>query len=207
MAPTVHAAPAPGYSRIGLFSAALPLLLFAALCLGWPQIVKGAVLSVQWPWVPSLEIGLQFRLDGLSLLFGLIVTGSGVLVVLFASSYMAGHPQAGRFFAYLHAFMLAMLGIVMADNLLLMFIFWEITTLISYLLIGFDHESGTARGHARQALLVSAAGGLALLVGILLLKIAGGSLIPSQWMEADQQIRQHPLYAAILITILLGAMT
>jgi multicomponent Na+:H+ antiporter subunit A len=87
-------------------------------------------------------------------------------VTLFAASYMAGHPHTGRFFVYLHAFMLAMLGIVTADNLLLLFVFWEITTIFSYLLIGFDHESDTTRDNAKQALLVTGAGGLALLVGI-----------------------------------------
>jgi multicomponent Na+:H+ antiporter subunit A len=173
----------------------------------WPQVVRGGVYAVQWPWMPSLDIVLHFRLDGLSLLFGLIVTGTGFLVTLFAASYMAGHPHTGRFFVYLHTFMLAMLGIVMADNLLLLFVFWEITTIFSYLLIGFDHESATTRDNAKQALLVTGAGGLSLLVGILLIKTAGGSLTLSQWVASDHHIRQHPLYLAIFTTILLGAMT
>ena len=157
--------------------------------------------------MPSLDIALRFRLDGLSLLFCLIVTGTGFLVTLFASSYLAGHPHTGRFFVYLHAFMLAMLGIVTADNLLLLFVFWEMTTIFSYLLIGFDHESATTRDNAKQALLVTGAGGLSLLVGILLIKTAGGSLTLSHWLASDFQIRQHPLYLAIFTTILLGAMT
>ena len=201
---TPHAA---GYSRAGLFSAALPLLLFAGLCTVWPHVARGEVFSIEWPWVTSLDIALRFRLDGLSLLFCLIVTGIGFLVTLFASSYLAGHPHTGRFFVYLHAFMLAMLGIVTADNLLLLFVFWEITTIFSYLLIGFDHESAATRDNAKQALLVTGAGGLSLLVGILLIKTAGGSLTLSQWLASDHQIRQHPLYLAIFTTILLGAMT
>jgi multicomponent Na+:H+ antiporter subunit A len=201
---SAHAA---GYSRAGLFSTALPLLLFAGLCTVWPNVVRGEVFSIEWPWMPSLDIALRFRLDGLSLLFCLIVTGIGFLVTLFAASYMAGHPHTGRFFVYLHTFMLAMLGIVMADNLLLLFVFWEITTIFSYLLIGFDHESATTRDNAKQALLVTGAGGLSLLVGILLIKTAGGSLTLSQWVASDHHIRQHPLYLAIFTTILLGAMT
>ena len=163
----------------------------------WPQVARGVVFSIEWPWVPGLDIALRFRLDGLSLLFCLIVTGTGFLVTLFASSYLAGHPHTGRFFVYLHAFMLAMLGIVTADNLLLLFVFWEMTTIFSYLLIGFDHESAATRDNARQALLVTGAGGLSLLVGILLIKTAGGSLTLSQWIASDHQIRQHPLYLAI----------
>ncbi|BBO75917.1 Na(+)/H(+) antiporter subunit A [Desulfosarcina widdelii] len=196
-----------GHRPLGFVSTLLPLLLFAGLCTLWPHVVRGEIYCVQWSWAPSLDLYLRFRLDGLSLLFGLIVTGAGVLVTLFASSYMAGHAQTGRFFFFLQAFMLAMLGIVMADNLLLLFVFWEATTVFSYLLIGFDHESETARFNARQAILVTGAGGLALLVGILLLKTAGGPMTLSQWTASDPGIRQHPLYPAIFILFLLGAMT
>lgn len=196
-----------GHLPLGFVSSLLPLLLFAGLCALWPHVVRGEAYSVQWSWAPSLDLNLRFRLDGLSLLFGLIVTGAGVLVTLFASSYMAGHAQTGRFFFFLQAFMLAMLGIVMADNLLLLFVFWEATTVFSYLLIGFDHESETARSNARQAILVTGAGGLALLVGILLLKTAGVPMTLSQWTASDPAIRQHPLYPFIFITLLLGAMT
>lgn len=196
-----------GHSPVGIISTLLPLLLFASLCTWWPHVARGEIYCVQWSWVPSLDVYLRFRLDGLSLLFGLIVTGAGVLVTLFASTYMAGKVRAGRFFFFLQAFMLAMLGIVMADNLLLLFVFWEATTVFSYLLIGFDHESETARSNARQAILVTGAGGLALLVGILLLKTAGGPMTLSQWTASDPAIRQHPLYPAIFITLLLGTMT
>jgi len=196
-----------GYSRAGIVSAIFPLLLFAGLCLTWPRVIQGEVFSVGWTWLPALDVTLRFRLDGLSLLFGVIVTGIGFLVTLFAARYMVGHPHAGRFFAFLQGFMAAMLGIITADNLLLLFIFWEMTTVLSYLLIGFDHQSATARENAKQALLVTGAGGLALLVGILLLKTAGGSLTISQWMAVDQGVRQHPLYLPIFILLLLGAMT
>ncbi|MGA6924184.1 MAG: proton-conducting transporter membrane subunit, partial [Desulfosarcina sp.] len=196
-----------GYSKGGLYSAILPLTLFAGLCIVWPQVVRGHVYQIQWPWMPGLDLVLRFRLDGLSLLFCLIISGAGFFVTLFSSSYMAGHAHLGRFFVFLHAFMIAMLGIVTADNLLLLFVFWEATTVFSYLLIGFDHESETARDNAKQALLITGAGGLSLLIGILLLKTAGGSFTLSQWVASDPQIRQHSLYPFIFITILLGAMT
>jgi len=101
-----------GYSRAGMVSAIFPLLLFAGLCLTWPRVIQGEVFSVGWTWLPALDVTLRFRLDGLSLLFGVIVTGIGFLVTLFAARYMVGHPHAGRFFAFLQGFMAAMLGII-----------------------------------------------------------------------------------------------
>jgi len=192
---------------LGLLSTALPLLLFLGLCYLWPEVIGGRVYQLQWPWIPSLDLYLRFRLDGLSLLFCLIVTGAGFLVSLYSSSYMAGHSHVGRYFVFLNAFMLSMLGIVTADNLLLLFVFWEGTTVFSYLLIGFDHEADTARDNARQAILITGAGGLALLLGILLLKIAGASFTISHWVGAGDQIRQHALYPAIFTAVFLGAMT
>ena len=196
-----------GCTKAGLVSSLLPLSLFAGLCMVWPEVVRGHVFQVQWPWMPSLDLYLRFRIDGLGLLFGLIVTGAGFFVSLYASSYMAGHPHTGRFFFFLHAFMIAMLGIVTADNLLLLFVFWELTTIVSYLLIGFDHQSDGARDNARQALLVTGAGGLALLIGILLLKTAGGSFTLSHWLDGGSDIRRHGLYPFILAAVLLGALT
>jgi multicomponent Na+:H+ antiporter subunit A len=197
----------PDCCRAGLFSSILPLVLFGMLCLAWPGVVQGQVFQVEWAWISSLDVTLRFRLDGLSLLFCLIVTMAGFFVSLFASSYMAGKQHLGRFFVYLHGFMMAMLGIVTADNLLLLFVFWEATTILSYLLIGFDHENATARDHARQAILITGAGGLFLLFGILLLKTAGASMILSQWAASGDQIRNHTLYPGIFICVLVGAMT
>ena len=197
----------PNCCKPGLFSCALPLVLFGMLCLAWPAVGQGEVFQVEWAWIPSLDIYMQFRLDGLSLLFSLIVTMAGFFVSLYASSYMADKQHLNRFFVYLHGFMISMLGIVTADNLLLLFVFWEITTILSYLLIGFDHENNTAREHARQALLVTGAGGLFLLFGILLLKTAGGSMTLSQWTMTGDEIRNHGLYPLIFICILMGAAT
>lgn len=194
-------------SRPNLPATLLPGLLFAFFISRWPGIAQGQVFSFSFPWMPSLDLAFSFRLDGLSLLFALIITGVGVFVTLYSAAYMAGNRHRLRFFLFLHAFMLCMLGLVLADNLLLLFVFWEGTTIFSYLLIGFDHESNTARENARQSLLVTAGGGLALLLGILLLKIAGGTYVISDWPAADDAIRKHALYPLIFGGILLGAMT
>lgn len=184
-----------------------PVLLFVFFCSCWPDIVQGRALSFDFPWLPSIDLSFRFRLDGLSLLFALIVSGAGAFISLYSAGYLAGHHHRGRFFCYLHAFMISMLGLVTADNLLLLFVFWEGTTIFSYLLIAFDHESAEARENARQSLLITGAGGLALLLGILLLKMAGGSLILSSWPSLAEPIQQHALYPVIFVAILLGAMT
>lgn len=194
-------------NRTGFIATTIPAVLFIACCACWPEIVRGRVFTLDLPWMPSFDLSLRFRLDGLSLLFGLIITGIGTLVSLYSSAYLHGHRHCGRYFFYLLAFLLAMLGLVTADNLLLLFVFWEATTIFSYLLIAFDHESSTARENARQSLLITAAGGLALLLGILLLKIAGFSFIISSWPDLTEPVSSHPFYPYILAAILLGAMT
>jgi multicomponent Na+:H+ antiporter subunit A len=191
----------------GLVSAVLPLGLLTAFIYHWPDVAGGQAISISWPWMPSLDLNLSFRLDGLSLLFALIVCTAGVFVTLYSHTYMAGHAHKGRYFVFLHGFMLSMLGIVTADNLLLLFVCWEGTTIFSYLLIGFDHESARARRNARQALLITAGGGMALLIAVLLLKIAGGTYTISQWTAGGDEIRSHGLYPFILIMALLGAFT
>lgn len=165
------------------------------------------MMFFSYPWIPSLDLSFSLRLDGLSLLFTLIITGVGTFVTLYSAAYMAGHRHTLRFFCFLHAFLLSMLGLVLADNLLLLFVFWEGTTIFSYLLIGFDHESSKARENARQSLLITAGGGLALLLGILLLKIAGGTYVISEWSASDDMIRQHALYPLIFGGVILGALT
>jgi multicomponent Na+:H+ antiporter subunit A len=120
---------------------------------------------------------------------------------------LPAETDTGKFYAYLHGFLLAMLGLVMADNLLAVFVFWEMTTLISYLLIGFECESEAARQNARQALLVTGAGGLALLVGFLLLgTIADTYELPHIYLQSDM-IKTDPLYLAVLVLIFSGAFT
>ncbi|MFT7571133.1 MAG: multicomponent Na+:H+ antiporter subunit A [Paracoccaceae bacterium] len=188
--------------------AALPAAVAAGILLSFlPAVGGGEVIRFAYEWVPSLGIRLSFFLDGLSLIFGVLITGIGAIVVLYSSSYMAGHPHFGRFFLYLLLFMFSMLGLVLADNLITLFVFWEMTTVSSYLLIGFDHTSAKARRSALQALFVTGGGGLALLAGLILLGGAAGSYELSEIIAMGDTIRVHDSYLPILILILAGAFT
>lgn len=196
-----------GRGTAGWIIALLPLglaIYFASLL---NTVAAGQVLTTTYPWIPSLEVNLSFYVDGLSLLFALLISGIGALVVIYAGGYLAGHPQLGRFYAYLLAFMASMLGVVLADNLIVLFIFWELTSLSSYLLIGFYHTEAGSRASALQALLVTGAGGLALLAGFVLLGLAGGSWELSTLLNRMELIQAHPFYLPGLALVLLGAFT
>src|SRR5690606_31705469 len=106
-------------------------------------------------WAPSLGINLHFYLDGLSLFFALLISGFGTLIMLYTGSYLKGNALLGRFYLYLTLFMTAMLGIVLSGNIFNLFIFWELTSISSYLLIGFKHDQEESRASAWQALLVT----------------------------------------------------
>lgn len=188
-------------------SCLLPLFLFLFIAACVPQTMSGESFRIAWAWLPTLGIHISFMFDGLSVLFALVITGIGFFVTLYAVDYLHGHPQSGRFFFFLHAFMLSMLGLVLADNAMTLFVFWEMTTLFSYLLIGFDHETEASRKSARQALLVTGAGGLALLVGFLLLEMVTGTYEISQMIRMAPDVKAHAWYAAILVLILIGAFT
>jgi len=170
-------------------------------------IASGEIFRESYPWVPALGVNLSFRLDGLSLLFALLITGVGALVLVYAGGYLGSHPQLGRLYAFLLLFMASMLGLVLADNLLALFVFWELTSISSYFLIGFDHERGEARAAALQALLVTGGGGLALLAGLLLLGQAGGTMELSALLRQGQGLGAHPLSVPALLLILVGAFT
>jgi multicomponent Na+:H+ antiporter subunit A len=170
-------------------------------------VAGGRALSAATAWVPFLDVQLAFRLDGLSMVFTLLITGAGFFVALYAMAYFRGHPHQGRFFAFFLLFMVAMLGLVLADDLILLFVFWELTTVASFLLIGFDHAKERARESARQALLVTGAGGLALLAGVLLLQGVAGTGRLSEIAGLGDQVRGDALYAPILVLVLLGAFT
>ncbi len=170
------------------------------------EIAAGGTVRWVWDWIPSLDITLSFWLDGLSLMFALLITGIGTLVMLYAARYLAGHPQFARFALYLFLFMLSMLGLVLADNIIALFVFWELTTFTSYLLIGFSHADPKSRRNALQALLLTAAGGLALLAGFILIGLTQGTFELSE-LNAAGSIAGDAWYLPILILVLLGAFT
>ncbi|MEM8591349.1 MAG: proton-conducting transporter membrane subunit, partial [Pseudomonadota bacterium] len=191
---------------IGIAPVILAAALFAWFCTMIPAIAAGEVIRVAWDWVPSLGIALSFLVDGLSLTFALLISGIGTLVFLYSNTYLAGYKQYNRFVLFLTGFMLAMLGLVLADNLISLFVFWELTTITSYLLIGFGHETKNGRRSALQALFVTGAGALALLAGFILMGFAAGSFEISEILASDA-LREHPLYIPILILVLAGAFT
>ncbi|MBN7284661.1 DUF4040 domain-containing protein [Vibrio cholerae] len=181
----------------------LPIILFG-LVFYWHQMGGN---TWQVAWVPGLDINLTFRLDGLSFLFASLITGIGALIQIYAFAYMKEKVARFSFHLYLTLFMLSMLGVVVSDNILLLFIFWELTTITSYLLIGFNHDKALSRKNALQSLLVTGAGGLTLLAGLILLGLMANSYQISVIIEQADHIAHHPWFMPSLILVLLGAFT
>ncbi|MCW8797601.1 MAG: putative monovalent cation/H+ antiporter subunit A [Prosthecochloris sp.] len=193
--------------NFGWIAVIFPLFMFAGFLWNYPRVASGEVIRESMLWVPSLGVNLSFLLDGLSLTFAMIITLVGAAVFLFAGAYMKGYADAGRFYLYIGVFMTSMLGLVLSDNMLLMFVFWELTGISSFLLIGFNHQKAQSRRSALQALLVTGGGGLALLAGILLLYQVTGSFEISSFYDMNAVVTAHPLYPLIVILLLCGAFT
>ncbi|HEX7036065.1 MAG TPA: monovalent cation/H+ antiporter subunit A [Pseudomonadales bacterium] len=179
-------------------------LVAAAL---YPEVAAGEVLHYEAEWLPAAALAFDLRLDGFAWMFALMVTGIGLLVVLYARYYMSPTDPVPRFFSFLLAFMGAMLGIVLSGNLIQLVFFWELTSLVSFLLIGYWHHNGAAREGARIALIVTGSGGLALFAGVLVLGHIVGSYELDRVLASGELIRGHPLYLPALLLVLLGALT
>lgn len=173
----------------------------------YPVVHRGAVLRTGVEWVPTLGLDFTLRMDGFTWLFTMLVTGIGFLVALYARYYMSPADPVPRFFAFLLAFMGAMLGIVLSGNLVQLVFFWELTSLFSFLLIGYWHHNPSARDGARMALTVTATGGLCLLVGVLVIGHIVGSYDLDQVLSSGDKVRSSSLYLPALILVLLGALT
>ena len=186
--------------------------LVSLVCLGllaaaYPEIRDGGVIEQRIPWLPTLGADLVLRMDGLAWLLALMVAGIGLLVVLYARYYMSPQDPVPRFFAFLLAFMGSMLGIALSGNLIQLVVFWELTSLTSFLLIGYWHQRADARRGARMALTVTAAGGLCLLAGVLVLGRITGSYDLDAVLAAGDVVRASPGYLPALVLIALGALT
>ncbi len=174
---------APALVRWWGRQAFLALALVPAAGFGWVLSRAGAVLAdaeprETVPWVPALDLEVALRLDALALIFAALVTGVGALVLVYCARYFApGEEGTGRFAGCLTAFAGSMLGLVLADDLLLLYVFWELTTVFSFLLIGGSGRRLAARRAASQALVLTTAGGLAMLVGLILIGQASGSYL------------------------------
>jgi len=185
----------------------LPAGLFVYFLTFLPAVSSGESIVLAWPWMPGMDIHFSFLVDGLSLLFALLVSGIGFFVVTYAGRYLEQDRDLARFYVLILAFMGSMLGLVLADNLIAMFVFWELTSITSYLLIGYNHENADARKYALQGLIVTVGGGLALLAGIIMLAMAAGTYELSEILASGDVVREHALYLPLLILILIGAFT
>ncbi len=193
--------------RVGWVIALLPLSITVYLLTYIPDLADGGSVHYSFAWIPALDVDLSFHVDGLGLIFALLISGIGTLIMLYGGGYLHGHHHLGRFYLFILMFMASMLGVVLADNLITFFIFFELTSLTSYLLIGFSHNAEDSRYSARQALLVTGIGGQMLLVGLILMALVGGGWEFSVLTEQADVIQDHALYLPMLILILGGAFT
>ncbi len=197
-----RSATAAAWALAAAAGAALGLVL-AAL----PEVLAGRAPSAFWHWLPELGLNVALRLDGLALLFAVLILAIGLLVILYARYYLGPGDPPGRFYGRLALFMGAMLGVALADNLVLLVVFWELTSITSFLLIGYWQERADARQGARMALAVTGAGGLALLAGCLLLGQIAGTYEISALAARHDRIVADPRYPVALVLVLLGAFT
>ena len=206
---SIIAALLPANARNAESTLAGLIALFCAVqaALYFPQIADGGVISQQFTWLPTLGLNFTVRMDGFAWMFCMLVLGIGALVVLYARYYMSPEDPVPRFFAFFLAFMGSMAGVVLSGNIIQLVLFWELTSLFSFLLIGYWHHRKDARRGARMALTVTGTGGLCLLAGMLLLGHIVGSYDLDTVLAAGDLVRAHPLYLTVLVLVLLGALT
>jgi len=192
----------------GWFVLALPILLFIYF-LSFISITsthQTVIKSISW--IPTLGINFTVRVDGLSLLFALLITGIGSLVLLYSIYYLSKHKERlNHFYVYLLLFMGAMLGVVLSDNLIVLYTFWEFTSFSSFLLIGYWYQRDKSRYGAQKSMLITVFGGLSMLGGIILLYLITGTFSISEIIQQSSEIMTHHLFIPAMICILLGAFT
>lgn len=186
---------------------ALPACLFIYFLSFIPRVAGGEDLLITYQWIPSMGINFSFLIDGLSLLFALMITGIGTLVFLYTTSYLKGDLYLDRFFGYLSMFMAAMIGIVLSENIFTLFTFWELTSISSFFLIGYNNTEKPSRVSALTALAITGLGGFFLLAGMALMGNITGTYSITEMLGSGDIIRQHPTYYILLICIFMGAFT
>lgn len=192
--------------RVGWVFGLVPAGLTAWFLAQLPAVADGGRIETT-TWVPQLGVDLAFRLDGLSLTFALMIAGIGTAVVIYAGGYLRGDRQLPRFYLLLFGFMASMLGVVLSDDLIALFVFWELTSLSSYFLIGYKHEARASRDGALQGLLITGSGGLAMLAGFLIVGADAGTFRISELLADPAALQASPMYLPALILIALGALT
>jgi len=194
--------------RTTLALTALPPAIALGVLLSYlPGLLAGEHYVWQMSWIPAAGLNLSFHLDGLGLLFSLLILGIGLLVLLYARYYLSDKDHMGRFYAFLLLFMSAMLGVVLSSNLLQLWAYWELTSISSFLLISFWSDKTDARKGARMALTITGAGGLCLLAAFILIGEVVGSYDLYRIFESGDLLREHSLYPLIIALFLLGAFT
>lgn len=188
-------------------AAATSLAAVAVTASLYSRMDAGDVVRLKVPWVPAAGLDFTLRMDGFAWMFCLLVTGVGFLVVLYARYYMSPRDPVARFFAYFLAFMGSMLGVLLSGNLFQLVFFWELTSIFSFLLIGYWHHNPAARDGARMALIITSAGGLCLFAGVLVLGHIAGSYDLDTVLAAGDRIRTHSLYLPALLLVAGGALT
>lgn len=197
-----------GLGERSTFAAALlPFGLTVWFALQFAEVTAGTPVTGSMTWITGLDLHLAFRMDGLSLLFALLISGIGTLIVLYTHGYLHGHEYQHRFVMFTLMFMSSMLGVVLSDNIILLFIFWELTSFTSYLLIGFNHQEEASRKAALQALLVTGLGGLFLLAGLIMLGHVAGTFSLSGLIASRELIVTSPHFNIMLGLVLVGAFT
>ncbi|WP_172293464.1 monovalent cation/H+ antiporter subunit A [Pseudoruegeria sp. HB172150] len=196
-----------GRNACATITMATTILAIVMLLVMAPAVMRGEVLEARIDWLPQLGLTAGFFLDGLGLLFAGMILGVGLLIILYARFYLSPKDPMGQFYTYLLLFQGAMLGIVVSDNILLLLIFWELTSLSSFLLIGYWKHLPEGRQGARMALTVTGAGGLAMIGGMLILGNIAGSYHLTDILEHGEEIRASEWYLPALILILAGAFT
>lgn len=185
----------------------LAISLVVILSLFYPTLAEGRIVRVQMEWLPAAGVNFALRLDGFAWVFSLLITGVGFLVFLYARYYMSPEDPVPRFYSLLLSFMGSMLGVVMSGDLIQLVFFWELTSVFSFLLIGYWHHDAAARSSARTSLIVTGGGGLCFFAGVILLGHMAGSYDLDRVLAAGEVVRSHDLYLPTLILILLGALT
>ena len=196
-----------GRKAATLSTAAVSLLALIGLLIHAPAVLRGEVVTARLDWLPGLGLNANFYLDGLGLLFAGMILGIGILIILYARFYLSREDPMGQFYCYLLLFQGAMVGIVLSDNILLLLVFWELTSLSSFLLIGYWRHLPAGRQGARMALAVTGAGGLAMIAGMLILGNIAGSYDLTVILQNKALIQASPYYLPALVLILIGAFT
>src|SRR5690606_27971935 len=189
------------------FTAIFPLALFGYFSYFLIPIHWEKEVLISYKWIPSLGVNFDFKIDGLSLLFALLITGIGTLIYYYASNYLKKYPYLNRFYCYLTLFMGAMLGLVLSDNLITIFMFWELTSITSFFLIGFNNEDENSRKSAITALSITGMGGFFLLTGFLIMGNLAGTYSIHELLNSSEFLQNHAFYPLILFFLFAGAFT